>query len=323
MRETRVLVISDGDPGLPYSKGTRATELMVTGLSSFRSYQIAEEVEARLHAIGAEAVTRVDLDALTVEVLRDLAGERYATNYVRWQHVSRLDVPLVVLIGGATGVGKSTIATQLAVRLGIVRVAGSDTIREVMRAMLTSQLMPTLYTSSFDADAALREPPPSTADKVIVGFREQTAAVAAVGITALLERVAVEGTSTVIEGAHVVPGFYDATPYADRILAVPVVVTVEDEETHRSHFAARADSPRPYERYLASFDNIRKVQRYIKSQALSHGVPVVPNYGLDRTLGAIIDLVMDSASERLGESAATAPEPSVIPTMHEVEGANR
>ena len=87
--------------------------------------------------------------------------------------------------------------------------------------MLTSQLMPTLYTSSFDADAALREPPPSTADKVIVGFREQTAAVAAVGITALLERVAVEGTSTVIEGAHVVPGFYDATPYADRSWRCP------------------------------------------------------------------------------------------------------
>jgi 2-phosphoglycerate kinase len=326
MRDARVLVISDGDLGLPYSKGTRATELMVTGLSSFRSYQIAEEVEARLHAAGAESVTRVDLDALTVDVLRDLAGERYATNFVRWQQVSRLDVPVVVLIGGTTGVGKSTIATQLAVRLGIVRVAGSDTIREVMRAMLTSQLMPTLYTSSFDADTALREPPPRTADKVIVGFREQTAAVAAVGITALLERVAVEGTSTVIEGAHVVPGFYDASPFADRILAVPVVVTVEDEETHRSHFVARADTPRPYERYLASFENIRKVQRYIKSQALSHGVPVVPNYGLDRTLAAIIDLVMDRASERLGEPVAPpAPleEPTVIQTIQEVEGAQR
>ena len=111
MKEPRVLVISDGDPGLPYSKGTRASELMVTGLSSFRSYQIAEEVETRLHAAGAEAVARADLDTLTVEVLRDLAGERYATNFIRWQQVSRLDVPLVVLIGGTTGVGKSTIAT--------------------------------------------------------------------------------------------------------------------------------------------------------------------------------------------------------------------
>jgi 2-phosphoglycerate kinase len=323
MKEPRVLVISDGDPGLPYSKGTRASELMVTGLSSFRSYQIAEEVETRLHAAGTEAVSRGDLDALTVEVLRDLAGERYATNFVRWQQVSRLDVPLVVLIGGTTGVGKSTIATQLAVRLGIVRVAGSDTVREVMRAMLTSQLMPTLYTSSFDADSALREPPPRTADKVIVGFREQTAAVAAVGITALLERVALEGTSTVIEGAHLVPGFYDTAPYADRLLAVPVVITVEDEEAHRSHFVARSDAPRPYDRYLASFDNIRKVQRYIKSQALSHGVPIVPNYGLDRTIAAIIDLVMDRAYERLGEPVVRVPEGPALRTTSEVEGANR
>ncbi len=64
-----------------------------------------------------------------------------------------------MLIGGATGVGKSTIATQLAARLGVVRVVASDAIREVMRAMFSRELMPSLHTSSFDADAALREPP--------------------------------------------------------------------------------------------------------------------------------------------------------------------
>jgi 2-phosphoglycerate kinase len=298
MKDTRVLVISDQDPGLPYSKGTRAAELMVSGLSSFRAYQVAEEVEDRLLARGDKSVTRPDLDALTVEVLRDLAGERYATNFRRWQDLAGLEVPIVILIGGATGVGKSTIATQLAVRLGIVRVAGSDAIREVMRAMLSSALMPTLYTSSFDADRALREPLPRTADTVTAGFREQTAAVA-VGINALLERAALEGNSTVIEGAHVVPGFYDTEPYGERMLAVPVVVTVEDEEMHRAHFVARAGSPRPADRYLNAFDNIRRVQKYIKSQALSHGVPVVPNAGFDQTLAALIDLVMDRASERL------------------------
>jgi len=297
MNETRVLVISDHEPGLPYSKGTRASELMVTGLSSFRAYQVAEEVEHRLHALEMDAVSRAELDAITVEVLRNLAGERYATNFLRWQEVATLRVPLVVLIGGATGVGKSTIATQLAVRLGIVRVSGTDAIREVMRAMLTSQLMPALYTSSFQAGSALREPPPLTADKVIVGFREQTAAVA-VGVNALLERAALEGRSTVIEGAHVVPGFCDVGPYEDRVLAVPVVVTIEDEDVHRSHFVSRSGMLRPSERYLDSFENIRKVQRYIKSQALSHGVPVVPNYGLDQALAAIIDLVMDAAAER-------------------------
>ena len=92
-------------------------------------------------------------------MLGDLAGDRYAKNFRRWGEVERLDVPLVILIGGATGVGKSTIATQLAVRLSIVRVVATDAIREVMRSTLTHELMPTLHTSSFHADEALREPP--------------------------------------------------------------------------------------------------------------------------------------------------------------------
>jgi 2-phosphoglycerate kinase len=211
-----------------------------------------------------------------------------------------LNVPLVVLIGGATGVGKSTIATQLAVRLGIVRVVATDAVREVMRSMFTQELMPTLYTSSFDADSALREPPPRPSDRVVVGFREQTAAVA-VGIRALVERAAIEGTSAIIEGAHMVPGFVDLEPYADRVLAVPVVIAVEDDDVHRSHFVARSlDSPaRPVDRYVTGFANIRRVQKYIKSQALSHGVPVIPNYSLDQSMSAVIDLVVERATEYL------------------------
>ena len=211
----------------------------------------------------------------------------------------------MVLIGGATGVGKSTLATQLATRLGIVRVVATDAIREVMRALFSHELMPTLHASSFEAGSVLREPP--SKDEVVVGFREQTAAVA-VGVQALVERAAMEGTHLIIEGAHVVPGFLDLDPWRDRILAVPVVVTIEEDEVHRSHFAARASehTGRPAGRYLDRFDDIRRVQRYIKSQALSHGVPVIANYSFDRALAAIIDLVMERATERTAPARVRA-----------------
>ncbi len=308
MTENRVIVLSDGVPGLPYSKGLWASELMVTGLSAFRAYQVAERVEDRLKDRKVASVTREELEELTVDVLSELAGERYATNFLRWREVKSLDIPLVILIGGATGVGKSTVATQLAVRLGIVRVVATDAIREVMRALFSSALMPTLYTSSFDADSALREPPVRPIDRVIVGFREQTAAVA-VGIHALVERAAVEGTSVVVEGAHVVPGFFDLTPYEGRVLAVPVVLTVDDEELHRTHFVARStdSSARPFERYMRGFPNIRRVQKYIKSQALSHNVPVIPSYNIDQALAAIIDLVVERATEALRSQGASDP----------------
>src|SRR5438105_3139426 len=298
---TSQILISDQEPGLPFSKGLLASQVMVTGLSPYRSYQVAEAVEERLRQHGLEAVTSEELARVAIEVVTELAGDGYATNLTRWRRVERLAVPIVVLIGGATGVGKSTIATQLAARLGIVRVVATDAIREVMRAMFSPELMPTLYTSSFQADAALREPPTKSGDALILGFREQTAAVA-VGLNALIERAALEGTSIIIEGAHVVPGFFDIDRHGDRILAVPLVVTVDDEDAHRGHFAARSaeTASRPAQRYAAGFDNIRRLQRYIRSQALSHGVTVVPNYSFDQALTGVVDLIMDAATARTG-----------------------
>ncbi|GBC86225.1 hypothetical protein HRbin12_00211 [bacterium HR12] len=294
------ILISNREPGLPYSKGLMASQVMVTGLSPVRAYQVAEEIEARLLELGLPTATSETLDRLTLAVLEEVAGERYAKNYLRWREVEALDVPLVVLIGGTTGVGKSTIATQLAARLGIVRVVASDAVREVMRAMFSRELMPALHASSFEAGAALREPPGR--DAAIVGFREQTSAVA-VGLQALVERAAIEGTDIILEGAHIVPGFLNEEAWRDRVLAVPVVITVEDEDVHRRHFVARWSDHegRPAGRYLEGFENIRRIQRFIKSQALSHGVPVVPNYDFDHTLAAVIDLIMERAMERAAE----------------------
>lgn len=299
-RKNPNILISDRETGLPYSKGLMASQVMVTGLSPYRAYQVAEAIEGRLRERGVSIATD-DLDRLAAEVIEDLAGDRYAKNFLRWRELDALDIPMVVLIGGTTGVGKSTIATQLAARLGIVRVVPTDAVREVMRAVLSHELMPTLYASSFEAGAALREPP--SRDAVVVGFREQVAAVA-VGVDALLERAAVEGMSMIIEGAHIVPGFLELESRSDRVVAVPLVITVEDEDVHRSHFLSRSGEPafRPAVRYLRSFDEIRRIQRYIKSQALSHGIPVIPNYDFDHSLAAVVDLVMERVTERAAQA---------------------
>jgi 2-phosphoglycerate kinase len=109
-----------------------------------------------------------------------------------------------------------------------------------------------------------------------------------------------------------VPGFVDLEPWQDRTLAVPVVISVDDEDLHRGHFVVRGrETPtRPVDRYQKGFANIRKVQKYIKSQALSHGVPVIPNYSLDQAIGAVIDLVIERMTGR-AEGAESAERPKV------------
>jgi 2-phosphoglycerate kinase len=160
--------------------------------------------------------------------------------------------------------------------------------------MLSAELMPALHVSSFETDRAVREPT-RRSDALVAGFREQTQAVS-VGIEAMIKRSVTEGTSIVIEGVHVVPGFFDLDQHADRLVAVPLILEVDDENRHLNHFAVRETGVRPAERYARHFDNIRRLQRYVKTQALSHGVPIVPNHSFDQALSAVLDLVMERAT---------------------------
>jgi 2-phosphoglycerate kinase len=310
---TRHVVVSDNANQLPYSKGLMASAIMATGLAPARAFAVAEVVEERLEESGQQSITREELSDLTLDVLRAEVGDRYAQSFAKWQMVQRLDIPLVILLGGATGVGKSTIATMLASRLGITRVIPTDAVREVMRSMFTAELFPTLHTSSFDAARLVRNPLPRSADPVVIGFREQTSAVS-VGIDALIQRAIDEGTDLILEGAHIVPGFLDYSRFKGKAVVVPLVVTVDEPGLHRSHFLQRAREARnrPSERYLDLFDNIRKMQRYVKSLALQHGVAIVPSYNLDATLSQIIDLVVGQAFDAVpddveGDTAAEAP----------------
>src|SRR5207247_10538838 len=106
---------------------------------------------------------------------------------------------------------------------------------------------------------------------------------------------------------------------------VPMLVAVDDEESHRSHFLLRAHESRnrPSERYLDFFDNIRKLQKYLKSMALQHGVPVVPSYNLDATLSQVIDLVVGRAINAVPTQAAVPKQAAVPNRVRQTERGTR
>ena len=137
---SRHMVVGDREYEFPYSKGLMASAIMATGLAPARAFHVAEVIEERLDDQAVGTISRVDLNQLAMDVLRTEVGDRYAESFSKWQLVQRLDLPLVILLGGATGVGKSTIATMLASRLGITRVIPTDAVREVMRSMFTAAL---------------------------------------------------------------------------------------------------------------------------------------------------------------------------------------
>jgi 2-phosphoglycerate kinase len=275
---------------VPFSKGLLAESLTATGLSPERAYDVAREVERKIRAKGRSRVDVDDLNAMVEGVLCDTQGEIYFARYGKWRRLALQDRPVIILIGGTTGVGKSTIATQLAHRLGIVRIISTDSVRQVMRAFFSPALMPALHFSSFDAGGAVRTPLADHLDPQVVGFAEQ-AQMVTTGVSALIERAISEGNSMVLEGVHLVPGYL--TPVRpDEALVLPMVVMVRDEELHRSHFLVRdreTNGRRPVRRYLQNFQQIRGIQEFILGRAEAEGTLVVENVGIDDTMGEVVD----------------------------------
>ncbi len=296
------IIITDEEHHLPYSKGLMATTLTATGLPPDKAYHIASVIHETLRDEGNPEVTMDHVRRTAEVILEREAGPRYVEIYRKWQSLATLNRPIILLIGGATGVGKSTVSTMLANRLGIIRQVSTDAVREVMRALFSPDLMPALYSSSFNAYESMRIPLPQTTDKVILGFLEQ-AAMVWVGIRAIIERAALERTNFIVEGAHIVPGIIEPSAFKDAYV-LQMVLAVDDEAQHRSHFEIReveTEGARPYYRYIRNLSSIRKIQEYLLELAQRENVPVFHCYNLDNTVSEIVEFVISSI---FGESTA-------------------
>jgi 2-phosphoglycerate kinase len=289
-----------GEHGLPYSKGMMARALMAVGVAPQRAYELARHIEHDLALRGA-AVAELDrIDELAAEILGREEGGEAVRRLRRFRELRDLDLPIIVLIGGATGTGKSTVATELAYRLGITRVTSTDFIRQTMRAFFAHDFMPTIHYSSFEAGHGLPTEEQETGDPTLLGFLEQTRNVV-VGVRAALDRALEEGWSMVLEGVHLVPGMFPG--HIEGALVVPCVLEIDDEAVHNSHFYIRdasSEERRTLTKYMDHFREIRRIQRYIVERARKTGVPVIENTEVEATLSQVMDLVV-AAAERLRE----------------------
>ena len=263
---------------------------MAAGVAAHRAYALATRVGDELAERGAGEIELERLEVLAVEVLGEEEGSESIQRLRRYHELRELDLPIMVFIGGATGTGKSTVATELAYRFGITRVTSTDFIRQTMRAFFSSDFMPSIHHSSFEAG----DPFPDADDPLEFGFMSQSRNVT-VGVRASSERALEEGWSLVLEGVHLVPGLVEL-PRPEKAVSVFVVLSIEDDEEHARHFQYRdEDSERPESRYLERFDDIRILQEIIVERAHAEGVPVIENDDADRAARTVADLVLDAA----------------------------
>lgn len=279
----------------PFSKGILSRSLNVADIGSERAYDIASDIEEKLIKDNITEIANYDLADVVLNHLKTV-DPKMAEKYRNWRSLRKSEKPLIILIGGASGVGTSSMAFELANRLRLKNLISTDMIREVMRKIVSKDLSPVIHKSSFDAHESIRTPAIGT-DSVIEGFISHVDVVN-VGIEAIIERSVKEGISTIIEGVHIVPGFI-RNDLMDNNNIIIFTLTVEDEESHKQRFYSRCRQPwvkRPLERYMDNFGTIRKTQQFLVEQAKIHDARIINNVDINET----IDIMISDILEKFG-----------------------
>ena len=279
----------------PFSKGIMSRSLNVADIGTERAHQIASNIEADLIENNITEISSGDLADVVLNHLENIDSD-IAKKYSNWRSLRISKKPLIILIGGASGVGTSSMAFELANRLRLKNIISTDMIREVMRKIISKDLSPVIHKSSFDAYESIRTPS-IRIDSVIEGFISHVDVVN-VGIEAIIERSVKEGISTIIEGVHIVPGFIRSDLMENNNI-IMFTLTVDDEDSHKQRFYARCRQPwvkRSLERYMDNFSTIRKTQKFLVEQAKIHDARIINNVDINET----IDIMINDILERFG-----------------------
>lgn len=282
-----------------FSRSRLSSQLEACSLSVEAAEDISLKVYGRMVEKGISEIRAERLQQLVQETLRAELGGEAARRFQVWNLFRQSGRPLFVLIGGATGSGKSTVASELALRLGIERIYSTDTLREVLRLMVAEPFAPALHTSCYVAWKTLLEghgaPDVPSRQLLIDGYKAQTRNVS-VAIDGVIRRSIEEGVSSVLEGIHLYPSYRQRIPADSNPIVVPVVLAVPDRRRFHKHFERRAlEAPsRSKEKYLENVDAIWELQSFFLEEAQRCRVPVIPNIRRTNTIRQVLNVVTEA-----------------------------
>ncbi|MBQ7929059.1 MAG: AAA family ATPase [Methanobrevibacter sp.] len=204
--------------------------------------------------------------------------------------------PYVILIGSASGIGKSTIAAELAKALNIKHLIESDFIRAVVRGIIGKEYAPALHSSSYDAYKHLRNKNryESYDELVSAGFDEHASSVIP-GLEKIIQRAITDYDDIIIEGVHLVPGLINIEQFKE-YANIYFFVLSSDEESHKDRFVKRAVQIHRGGKQLDFFRENRIIHDHLVEQAQTYGANVIHAEEIDKTLDKILTIINKSCT---------------------------
>lgn len=277
--------------------------LETIGLKADEAKSVAETMSMHLLKKESHQVQSSYIAYFTYRFLRKSKqfGPAVALRWLVWRDFINSGRPLIFMIGGTAGCGKSTTATDLASRLNIVRTQSTDMLREVMRVMVPRHLQPILHESSYTAwkklphgdDGQMKQE-----ELLIDGYCTQ-ADIMSVAIRAVIKRALRENVSMIVEGVHIHPAYIENLVKSNNAIVLPVMLGVLKKKKLQRRIRGRSTKvpQRRADKYLKHFDSIWGLQSYLLSEADKTDCTIILNDSRDDVLREIMLTTINRLAE--------------------------
>ena len=286
-----------GNEEIPYPLFTMRGRLRVSGLTDYETAKIVNE----------ESLEDIDTEEGLYSHIRNSLTEFDSSIHSNFEVLTKYEMlrgessdlpPIVIAIEGASATGKSMIALELIHDLTATRFISTDSLRQIIRVMVSQEDHPELFCHTYQA-YKFRQVGPSKLDSRVRGFLAQCEIITPYIIT-MIERLVTEGTIAVIEGVHLEPGTLEKLgPGVVEVLVNP------DPETHRSMFASKYAIGRlktvseDIHVRKTEFEAARAIQEYMIKAAEKSRVAIVPLTDYDEARKKVSSIIVSRVEKLL------------------------
>ncbi|MBN1330735.1 MAG: hypothetical protein JXA54_14785 [Candidatus Heimdallarchaeota archaeon] len=227
-------------------------------------------------------------------------GEKYLFRYETIKNYYSLTkqglqkLPLIIIIAGIPGTGKTILARELSTALNISLVIGGDALRSALRSLLPKESFKVFFTSIYNTWKFFGE---YTSDNLLLGYKEQSRIMNLAIERMVADRGIRDGESLIVEYLQFLPSQFD-NELLEHPSIIPIILRINDKQIYQQRLASRSNYSHlgsSGERLITNIDKYLLLQENLCAEASKYNLPIIDidNFsdGFDQALELIITRV--------------------------------
>ncbi|HUT81775.1 MAG TPA: hypothetical protein VMZ29_11285 [Candidatus Bathyarchaeia archaeon] len=230
----------------------------------------------------------------------NLLGKKYLFRYETIKEYYSLSkqglqkLPIIIIIAGIPGIGKTALAKEISIALNISLVIGGDALRSAIRSLLPKESSEVFFTSIYNTWKFYGE---NTSDNLLLGYKDQSKIMNQAIERMIADRGIRDGESLIVEYLQFIPSQFD-NDLLKHPSIIPIILRINDTQIYHQRLQTRSNYSHlrsSGERLISNIDKYLLLQENLCNEASKYNLSIIDiddfSKGYDQTLDIIINQI--------------------------------